>query len=266
MKVPGRRAPFPSRQLGEADFALRTATGRWRALPDFLVIGAAKSATTSLHRHLAAHPDIFPPLQKEIRYFHTHYERGERWYRAHFPTRHAMDRRARHRGRRPLTFEASTGYLSAAEVPARAAALLPDAKLVAMLRNPVDRAISAYHMRVRRGDEHRPIGDALTPDSGYALVGRYADQLERWLGHYPREQLLVIQSEALIADLRSGLDQLFGFLGLPSTDEEFTKVNAGTYEATTPAVRQPLVEYFAEPNERLWDLLGTRWEWADWTP
>src|SRR5258706_11489250 len=115
----------------------RRATSRYRKLPDFLIIGAQRSGTSTLYQYIARHPDVRGAFRKEVHYFDMHYDRGLDWYRACFPTR-------------GFTGESSPSYLIHPEVPARVAAVLPDIKLIAILRNPVERAYSAYNRNVRR--------------------------------------------------------------------------------------------------------------------
>src|SRR5687768_13237463 len=109
--------------------AWRVETAHLRRLPDFLIIGAQRGGTTSLYRYLTEHPEIDPAVRKEIHFFSRHHEQGLDWYRAHFPRRDESS----------LVGEASPNYLVHPDVPARVAAALPRVKLIALLRNPVDR-------------------------------------------------------------------------------------------------------------------------------
>lgn len=130
--------------------------GRGHGLPDFIVIGAAKSGTSSLFSWLSQHPYVAAASRKEVEYFSFQYDRGLDWYRYHFPYVSDRARFAATHGREFLSFEASPYYLPHRLAPGRAAELLPDAKLVVTMRNPVDRAYSAYQMWKRWGIETRP--------------------------------------------------------------------------------------------------------------
>jgi Sulfotransferase family len=124
----------------------RTLTGPLRGLPSVLIIGTAKGGTTSLFNYLAHHPDVVPPLGKEMHYFDMYYARGERWYRGRFPYEYRLRNGT-------LTLDASPYYLFHPLAPERAARLLPDAKLIALLRNPVDRPVAlSLRSRPRMGD------------------------------------------------------------------------------------------------------------------
>jgi len=170
-----------------------------------------------------------------------------------------------------------------AGAPARLRAVAPDAKVIAILRDPVARAISGYHHAVRMRDEHRPIDVALdpmreepvAPDSdvawfdagdcparlrGYLARGRYAEQLERWYTAFPREQVLVLETSEL--DSGSALASALAFLDLPIVDPRRTSDrNVAGYEPPATAVDARLREYFVPHNERLFELLGVRWRW-----
>ena len=264
----------------------RRATASLRLLPDFLIIGAPKCGTTSLYRYLVLHPRIRRARHKEIRFFYREYARGERWYRAHFPL--ALRRRwetLRHG--EFATGEASPSYLFYPHAPKRAHALVPRAKLIAILRNPVDRAWSQYRQRVRMGVEPLSFEDALAAepertrgewermladeayrgapifDFGYLRRGLYAEQLERWLAYYPRESLLVLRAEDLFRDPFGALCETTDFLGLSRCDAaDYTgklvrhNADAGARTEIRPETRAYLDARFAPANRRLAALLG----------
>jgi len=139
--------------------------GRGRLLPDFLIIGAAKSGTTTLHGWLSEHPFVMPAAEKEIHFFDYEYDRGVDWYRSHFPTKAAADAFAKEHGRPFLTGEASPSYISHQWAPARVAKTLPHVRLIVILRNPVDRAYSQFQMSRREGEEpFESFADALAAE------------------------------------------------------------------------------------------------------
>ncbi len=204
-------------------------------LPDFLIIGAAKSGTTSLYGLISAHPHVLPARIKEIEYFAPTgiYLSGPTWYRDHFPTVLHMYGSALLHGHRMLTGEATAVYMFHPDVPGRVRDLLPNVRLIAILRNPVDRAYSEYNMRLGRGNESLTFEDAIaaernrasygeTSDSrsqynlyhSYLGRGRYAEQLIRWYKCFDRNRLLILTTEELEDDRQGMLDRVFGFLGL----------------------------------------------------
>lgn len=287
MSPAARRSPR-ARVLHQADRAwrgVRLAAARVdprpRALPDFVVIGAQKAGTSSLYGQLAAHPSVVPALRKEVH----HFDRGPgsvAHYRAWFPRRATLDAVAARTGR-GVTGEATPFYLLHPAVPERLRAVVPDARLVAVLRDPVARAVSGFHHAVRVGDEHRPIELALDPAAaedlpppsavawydaptcpvrrrGYLARGRYAEQLERWFAAFPREQLLVVDTTRL----RDGRvpDVVLDFLDLPGAGAPpVADRNVGTYAPVDPGLESVLREYFRPHDARLASLLGIELPW-----
>ena len=137
-------------------------TSFFRTLPDFLIIGIAKSGTTSLYGLISAHPHVIPAQSKEVHYFtdSRNYEMGTLRYRARFPSVPYKRCLAVRYGQKILSGEASSTYLFHPMVPSRVKALLPDVRLIVILRNPVDRAYSEYHMQVRERCESLTFEDA----------------------------------------------------------------------------------------------------------
>src|SRR5215470_4416040 len=157
------QVPVPVKVFGRRS---RRTLGRWtssgRMLPTFLIIGAQRCGTTSLFKAIAEHPAVVPPtFHKGVHYFDINYPRGIDWYQGHFPTRFAGRRATAGLDVPPATGESSPYYLHHPAAPARIAAALPDVKLIALLRDPVERAFSAYKHEVARGFEDQPFERAL---------------------------------------------------------------------------------------------------------
>jgi len=262
--------------LRNAVWTYGRATSFARPLPDFLILGAQKGGTTALYAYLRWHPGITGPSWKEVSYFDRHYRRGASWYRGHFPIG-AGDR---------LVGEASPGYLFHPLAPERVRATVPEAKLIALLRDPVDRAVSHYHHEVAlgreplsfeeaieaepertRGEEQRLVrepGYFSRPwwDYTYLARGRYAEQLERWFAVFPREQLLVLPSEELAADPGQAYGRVLEFLEAPPYElGSYPRVYQQEYAEVHPYTRRKLAQYFAEPNRQLYELLGRDLGW-----
>ena len=271
------RIPEPVRKVARnAIWTFGRATSRWRPLPDFLVIGAQKAGTTALYAYLRWHPGITGPSWKEVSFFDRHWWRGASWYRGQFPLRW--------RGR--LVGEASPSYLFHPLAPERARAVVPDARLVALLRDPVDRAYSHYQHEVALGREPLSFEGALAAeeertrgeverlvadprafsrawwDHTYAARGLYAEQLERWLAVYPREQLLVVTTDELGERPAEAYGAILAHLGAPPHRlADYPRVFDRDYARMRPETREALAARFADPNRRLEALLGRELGW-----
>jgi hypothetical protein len=147
------------RAIKRIDRGIRLGSGRLRVLPDFIIIGGQRCGTTALFNLLGQHPCVETSHPKEVHYFDLQYARPLNWYRQHFPTMMSMRARAL-RGRRVVSGEPSPYYLFHPRVPERLHDL-PGTRLIALLRNPVDRAYSHYQHEVRLGVETLPFEDAI---------------------------------------------------------------------------------------------------------
>lgn len=179
------------------------------ALPTFCVIGAMKSGTTSLHHYLAAHPEISMSRPKELDFFvaEKNYDRGVDWYASHFDDAAAV------RG------ESSTNYTKCHifdGVPARMNALLPNVKLIYVLRDPIERLISHYEHNRSRGRESRTFDEALrSPERNhYVQCSQYLTQLEAFLEYYSLEQIHVVDAHELRQERSEALSAIFRFLAV----------------------------------------------------
>jgi LPS sulfotransferase NodH len=284
------RLPAPLITAGrEALVGWRMLAASRRPLPDFLIVGAQRSGTTSLYRYLAAHPQVIPASpSKGVHYFDKHPDRSLRWYRAHFPTASQRAACERRHGGPVVTGEGSPYYLFHPHVPARAAAAVPNARVIAMLRDPVERAYSHWRQEYARGFEdadtferalelepERLDGERerMVADPGYdsramqhhAYLARgvYVDQIQAWRERYPADQMLVLSYERFFADPQAGYAEVLRFLGLPDPPDppEFRAYNARPAAGMAEETRARLRAYFAEPNRRLEDYLGMGMGW-----
>lgn len=254
---------------------LRTceANANVRALPDFIIIGAQKSGSTSLYNYLCQHPRIIGSVPKEIFYFNEHHAKGHYWYRRHFPKGKSLAQT------RAITGEATTMYLCSGDAPARVAGLLPDIKLIAVLREPAARAISHYKHRCHTGRETRPVDTVFSKDTiarwsrGEAIPeadniyfdrGLYARQLEHWLQYFPREQLLVVQAETMFADPAAVVAQVQAFLGVDPVAPRDTKAfKVSQQKAPEPTHVDALKEAYHPHNQALVELgFGVGEDWG----
>ena len=176
-------------------------------LPGFLGIGAQRSGTTWLDHRLRSHPQIYlPTLRKEVHFFDEYYDRGLAWYGRFFPSAEkALAYRA--------IGEITPKYLYAPEAPARIRECLPGCKLIAILRNPADRAYSQYGLSVKNAGESRFFEDFLAVRPEAFQRGLYGRQVGRFLDCFPRKDLLVLIFERDVTrDQHSALEQIADFL------------------------------------------------------
>jgi hypothetical protein len=238
------------------------------ALPDFLIIGAKKCGTTFLYDLLCSHPYVQCAAKKELHFFDILLEEeGVEWYRRCFPQARWKD------GRRTITGEA-TPYLDDASAPEKVAKVLPRARLIALLRNPVERAYSDYQQARRKGREHLTFEEAIEAAKtraegrrGYLSKGIYVDHLMRWSRFFEQEQILVLKSEDLFERTQDTLKEVQGFLGLPEywAPETLGKRNKGVYEqeGMDPATRQQLEAFYNPHNQRLYEYLSVDIGWEN---
>jgi hypothetical protein len=171
--------------------------------PDFLVLGAQRAGTTWLDRGLRAHPAIYlPTRRKELHFFDQYYDRGTTWYESFFDEASAGQR----------VGEITPKYLFDPDVPARIATHLPHARLIAILRHPVDRAHSQYALAVRDDGEARPFSEYARVFPDAFERGYYAAQLSRYFERFAREQILVLLFEEVIARPEEALLRIAAFL------------------------------------------------------
>jgi hypothetical protein len=293
MRSAKKRVPRPVKRVVRRAlrrYGERTADAR--SLPDFLIIGAKRGGTTSVWNWLVRHPHVapmFPALQqiKSPHYFDLNYGRGERWYRSHFPSKAALDRAAQRAGIRPLIGEASPYYLFHPLVADRVQATVPKARMIVLLRNPVDRAYSNYWERRGSSAECLPTFEAALdaePERlrgqtarilanpnyysrhhdchSYLARGQYAEQLERWFERFGRDQLLILPFDDLRRDPSATYRQIQEFLSLPVVEPpRLDHHNKLPVPPMHPATRERLVEHYRPWNARLAQLLGTTFDW-----
>ena len=252
----------------------RCLTSYSRVLPDFVIIGAQRAGTTSLYSHLTKHPAIIPSLVKEIHYFDVNPHRPRWWYRAHFPRRSQIEEGY---DERRITGEATPRYLYHPGADERLHALLPGAKLIVLLRNPADRALSHYFFlkgkdaplsglreAVEREAEAISTKNAIAAETGESFLrrGLYLEQLERWYKLFPRKQIQVLPSERFLAEPRETLAQVQRFLGLREVlEDDYRRLHATSYPELDESLRTWLSDFYRPHNDRLFELLGERFDW-----
>jgi hypothetical protein len=186
-------------------------------LPTFLVIGAMKAGTTSLHAYLQSHPDVFMAEPKELEFFveGKNWERGVDWYESCFASSGGTTARG----------EASTSYTKHPffpGVPERIKRVLPDVRMVYVVRHPIRRMVSQYLHHVAEYGERKPPSEVLLKNPMLFALSDYATQIERYLESFRREQMLIVTSEDLHDRRADSLRTIYGFLGV---DDRWTPPN-----------------------------------------
>ena len=206
--------------------------------PNFFLVGAAKSGTTSLYVSLASHPEIFLSPLKEPHFFST-FDVDRRTARLQRIVRDEQGYRRLFTGAttEPVVGEGSTSYLWDPEAPGRIAQAAPDARIVAILRDPVDRAYSHYLDDVRQGFESRTFLDAVTQElerpeerrwpSAYVGFGRYGEQLPRYLDRF--DDVLVLFFEDFASDASGETRRVLEFLGVDPHHPPFETMPENPY-------------------------------------
>jgi DNA-binding transcriptional MerR regulator len=256
-----------------------------KSKPDFLVIGVQRSATTSLYHYLTQHPQIVVTHKwRETYYFDNpeNYSKGFGWYLGHFPSKLRKGNK--------LTFEDSPSYLYYEHIPQLIKQDLGNIKMIAILRNPVDRAYSAWQMyhsyaglplkHLRDRADTRAFAEAINqefnPESNtanypynYIDRGKYIQQLENYYNYFDPNNILVLNFEQFCQDIGLSLASICDFLNIEhfpqSMIQQFQnqKYAAAQYESSPGAqhVLARLQEYFVPFNEKLYQRLGTRYNW-----
>ncbi|MDJ0553024.1 MAG: sulfotransferase domain-containing protein [Microcoleaceae cyanobacterium MO_207.B10] len=256
--------------------------------PDFLIIGAQKPGTTSLYNYLIQHPQILKNNSfKEVHYFNVpeNYSQGLSWYLGHFPNRFRKGDK--------LTLDATPNYLELPHIPQLIKQHLGNIKMIAVLRNPVDRAYSAWKMchsfgtnpnvaeNLKKKADRRTFSEAIEqeltnqwePDIypyGYVNKGKYAEQLENYYKYFERDTILVLNFDNLKDDLASTLNLTCDFLNIDPFSESSLKsllekkYNVGKKQEISPSeqeVLDRLKNYFEPFNQKLYELLGYSFNW-----
>ena len=280
--------PVPVRQGGRRiALALGQASAGLRAQPDFLLVGAQRCGTTSLFRALMSHPNVLRAnLHKGVNYFDVNHERGRRWYLSHFPLAARARRLAAAGQDHAQVFDASGYYMFHPHAPSRIAAELPGVKIVAMVRDPVERAFSAYKHEKARGFETEPLDRALALEDGriepelarmladptyqsavyrhqaYRRRGHYAEQLQQFADLLGRDRVHVVQSERFFSTPEDEYGRLLEFLDLPRVmPGSFDQYNPRPSAPLDPAVSDQLRAHFEPYDAQLEAFLGARPAW-----
>ena len=289
------------------DRFFRKITSSFRMLPSFLILGGSRSGNTSLFAYLTEHPNIMPGSLKAFFFFQNITNNTTSFYRSQFPIKR----------KNLITCDSTSSYFVHPLIPARVHKLLPSAKLIVVLRNPVERAYSEFHYTVTLGSElTENFEDVIKSELKRIEIGNkkpelkientnynhfafshlrdglYVQHLERWLKFFPNEQLLVLHTKDLSTNFDNTLAKTFEFLNLPKYQIENrieknkidkirplagheqnvyknidsktrTLFNVQNYPEMKPETKKFLQDFFRPHNEKLFKMIGKRFDWND---
>lgn len=273
------------------------ATSSLRPVPDFLIIGAKRGGTTSFYYDLLEHPAVmrlFPPpfpglkmdATKGAHFFDSNFFRGERWYRSYMPTIAARRIVSRHEGL-AVVGEASPYYLFHPAAAQRAHQVVPEARVIVLLRDPAMRTYSHWKERRRNHAEELDFLSALAAEparlagerqrllddptytsyaweqQSYAAQSRYVESLRPWIQLFGRGRVCIVASEDYYSDPSTVLREVLDFLGLPGLHQPSGRVRNAAPGAELPeGLRAELATTFAGPNRELMELVGRGFPWT----
>lgn len=258
----------------------------FRTLPDVFIVGAQKAGTTSLYAYLMKHPQIIPSKFKEHYFFHNshHFEKGLNFYKSGFASRLYAKWREIKTGSAVHCMDATANYFEFPESAKRIAGRIPNAKVIVLLRNPVDRAWSHYKMARRLGFEKADFATALDQEDeriswgaergkhnyvfqrlAYRNKGVYIDFLPEWKDVFGNERLLVLQSEKLFENPDQKMKEVFAFLGLSElSGVSFPHINPDPDGLKmTDDVWSSLNEFYKPLNKNLFDYVKEKYDWSN---
>ena len=257
-------------------------TGPIRSLPDFIIIGTARSGSTSLYYNICQHPCVLSAAYDELGYFDSNFHLGLNWYRSLFPTLFSKWI-VKQKKQFAITGEDTPFYIWNPLVAKRILKILPKIKLIVVLRNPVDRAYSNYHLGIRAGSENLSFEDAIqielkklneindefehnvekyTIPRSYIAKGFYANQLKIWLELFNSEQLIIISTEDLESNPQVTLDKIYDFLKIPKNHKLIPeKQKKASYPKMKNETREFLIDLYKKNNAELFTMIGQKFDW-----
>jgi len=259
-------------------------TSPLRVLPDFFVIGVARSGTTSLFHYLGQHHNIKRASYDELGYLDENFHLGLNWYRSLFPTKFTKQNIEK-KHKKFLTFDVTPFYIYNPLVIKRILENFPTSKIIANLRNPIDRAYSNFHQQIQDNNDTKTTFEELVNeeldiiknnkfdlnnpatlvDNFYELLlarGLYEMQLVPWYNSFSKNQIFIVSSEELADNTNNTLNEIFSFLNISHIEiKDTSRQNKRQYPIMKNDTRQLLVEFYKPYNEKLYNLLNRKFDW-----
>ena len=258
-------------------------TSSFRVLPNFFVIGPGRTGTTSLYHYLYQHPCIIKSAYDELGFFDDNFHLGLNWYRSLFPTKFTQ-KKVESKYKKFLTYDVTPQLIRRPWTARRISSYFPNAKLIVVLRNPVDKTYSHYYLSTMESNEKRSFEEIITKEieefqktkyedkddfyfstvveESYLARSFYQEQLEIWFKLFPKKQILIIKSEDLSNKTSKVLQDIFNFLMLPEYEiQDISKHRVSSYSQMNSNVRKTLLEFFRPYNKQLYEFLGRDFGW-----
>jgi hypothetical protein len=259
-------------------------TGPIRSLPDFIIIGTARSGTTSLYYNICQHPCVIPAAYDELGFFDSNFHLGLNWYRSLFPT-NLFKWYVRISQKNAITGEDTPFYIWSPVVAKRILKILPNIKLIVLFRNPINRAYSNYHLGVRSGTENLSFEDAIQFElnrlknteinsknniekfiipRSYIAKGFYAEQLQIWFKLFKPDQLFIASTEDYESNPQEILNKIYTFLEVPNINvKNLEKYKVESYPKMKNETRIFLMDLYKKHNESLFNMIGKKFDWYE---
>ena len=246
-----------------------------RMEPSFIIIGEARCGTTSLFNYICENNRVLPPSKKEIHFFDYKFHNGKSWYKAYFPIKN----------KNKITGEATPYYFSHPKAAKRLKETFPKMKIILILRNPIDRAISSYYKQRKLSLEHIEsvekavdLEDVRLKESMYNMLnkndydynhknyayvkrGLYYENLKRWMTLFDDDQMLIFEFDDLFGNLEANYKRVVDFLDIDDRKMYFEHFNKGSYKNINPKFRAKLASLFEDNNKKLYKLLKVDYNW-----
>ncbi len=262
-------------------------TSPFRVLPDFIVIGVGRAATTTLHHNLSKNPCLFSASYDEIGFFDENFNLGLNWYRSLFPTKFTRNKTIKNL-KNFLSYEVTPSYIRKPWVAERIKKILPSIKLICILRNPVDRTYSHYNMGRYEGNIRNTFEDVIENDlnqlkklsnsyekgsddyfqnvveNSYLARGFYAEQLKIWFKIFNKKQIHITTTENLAQNPQETFSNIFKFLEIPDYKiNNLENKRQGNYSPMNNQTRIKLASFFKPYNDELYELVGQKFNWNE---
>ena len=254
-------------------------TSSSRVLPDFLIIGAKRCGTTTLYENLSEHPCIEKSAHDNIGFFNDNFLLGINWYKSHFPTMQKKKEIKKKYGKF-VTYDVTTSYMRRNDTAIKIKETIPDVKIIAILRNPVDRAYSEYNTNSKNESSNETFENLVLQEINtyhkikdhdteilikkLKLIGKglYEIQLKKWFEIFSRDSILILATEEFAIEPNSLYSKIFRFLELPEYKIKNTqKFNKNTYSIMSDKTRQILLDFYSSENKKLFNLIGQEFDW-----